>query len=62
MSEEKKHDNLIDFAPHGWGVYESKCVNCKMEWVAVAPHMITDLSTCPYCDKNKDIFELFETS
>ena len=54
MNEQPEY---IDFAPYGWGVYELGCVNCKKEWVSVAPAYITDITDCPYCGKKIDIYQ-----
>jgi hypothetical protein len=51
-------EKIIDFAPYGWAVYELSCVNCGKEWVCVAPYLVTDLSICDYCGKNKNILDV----
>jgi hypothetical protein len=50
-------ENIVEFAPFGWAVYELSCVNCQHRWVCVAPYRVTDLHECPCCGKNKDIYQ-----
>ena len=54
---DNKKPYVIDFAPYGWAVYELHCVNCKKQWVSVAPAVIVDITDCPYCGKHIDILE-----